>query len=267
MIIYMDLLILENFIVNKFLLYLTAQTVKVKIKQFDITLSAFIGSLYILVMFYDKKGYFISIYFKILLALVMTYITFRKKNLLFNIKTTIIFILYTMLLAGLCVFIEMNKNNNPIEGTAVIYNFSYKKLMLSLMIIYLVINRLLAFIKDRRDSNCYLYDVDIVLRSSKTKVKAFLDTGNELVEPVTNLPVIVVQEDIFKDIDIKDYSNFYIPYKVVNGAGGRLRAIKPECIKIYKEEQIEEKDALIAFSNEKLSDTGDYQALLSRGIL
>ena len=48
-------------------------------------------------------------------------------------------------------------------------------------------------------------------------MRAFLDTGNELREPATNLPVLIVERDIFYDINLSKYDKFYIPYKVING--------------------------------------------------
>lgn len=266
MIVYIDVLLLENFIVNSFLLSITANTLRCRVKGTNTCLGALLGSLFIFTILIDSLRYFNNIIIKILMAVIMVFITFRKKNLLFIIKASIIFISYSMVLAGLCVFLEFNKNNSYIMG-GVIYNFSYKKLMLSIMIIYLLISRIIFFIKDRREMYSFIYEVDIVLKNANKEVKAFLDTGNELVEPVTNLPVIIVEKDIFKDEDINGYDVFYIPYSVINGNYGKLRAIRPECVKVHKEDYFEEKDVLIAFCEKKLSNSGDYQALLSRGII
>lgn len=266
MIVYIDVLLLENFIVNSFLLSITVHTLRCRVKATYIALGGLLGSLFIFTVLVDSLRYFNNIIIKIMMAFIMVFITFRKKNLLFNVKASIIFILYSMLLAGVCVFIEFNHNNSHMMQ-GVIYNFSHKKLMLSIMIIYLVIHRIVFFIKDRKEMNSFIYEIDIVLKSSQKEVKAFLDTGNELVEPVTNLPVVIVEKDLFNEEDIKGYDTFYIPYSVINGDYGKLKAIKPEYVKIHKENYLEEKDVLVAFCEKKLSNNGDYQALLSRGII
>ena len=266
MVVYIDVLLLENFIVNTFLLSITARTVSTRVRGPYTYVAGFIGSLYIFTILIDSLKYFNNILMNITIAVIMVFITFRKKDLLFNIKASIIFILYSMLLAGLCIFIEFNQNNSSVSQ-GVIYNFSYKKLMLSVIIIYLLIDRAVLFVKDRREMHSFIYEVDIILKTSKKEIKAFLDTGNELVEPVTNLPVIIVEKHIFKEEDIQGYDIFYIPYAVINGSYGKLKAIKPECVKIHREDYMEERDVLVAFCEKKLSNSGDYQALLSRGII
>ncbi|MBC2399178.1 sigma-E processing peptidase SpoIIGA [Clostridium tetanomorphum] len=267
MIVYIDLLLIENFIVNKFLLIITSQTVRrnSKTKGIYTSLAAFIGSFYVLTIIIDRLKCFNNIFMKLVVAIFMILISFRQKNLLFNIKASIIFVFYSMLLAGICVFIEFSKSDSLNGG--VIYNFSYKRLMLSIMIIYILINKIILFIKDRKEICNFIYEVDIVLKDSKKSVKAFLDTGNELIEPITSLPVIVVEKDLFDEDELKGYDTYYIPYSVINGKIGRMKGIKPECIKLHKENHLEERDVLIAFCDNKLSSTGDYEALLSRGII
>ncbi|WP_315118057.1 sigma-E processing peptidase SpoIIGA [uncultured Clostridium sp.] len=266
MVIYLDVFLLENFIVNTFLIFLTSDTLKIRAKKLNVLIGALVGTLYTITLFLKSLNLFINVPVKIIMALIMILISFRKKNILFNLKATAIFILYSMLLAGLCVFIEFNKSGGRL-GYGIIINFSYKKLMIALMLIYLILRRVVFFIKDRKVLNSYIYGVEIVLDSSVKKIRAFLDTGNELVEPVTNLPVIIVEENLFTKEEIKNYKYYYIPYNVINGSHGRLEAIKPEKIIIYKEDSVEEKEALIAFCHNKLSGEDDYQGLLSRGIL
>ncbi len=266
MIIYLDILILENLVVNLFLLYLTVQTLRVKTKWLYMFLSASIGSMYVITLLCPELKVFSYFPFKILIAVIMILIVFRKRNIMFLVKSLGIFLLYSMVLAGACMFIQYSNGNTFISRFAII-NFSYKKLMISLMIIYMLIHRIIIYIKDRKDLNCLIYSIDIVMKNSKKTVEAFLDTGNELREPATNLPVIIVEKSIFDDVDLKNYDKFYIPYKVVSGQNGNLSGFKPEYIKIYGEREDEERQVIIAFSEEKLSDFNEYHALLSRGVM
>ncbi|AYD39991.1 sigma-E processing peptidase SpoIIGA [Clostridium fermenticellae] len=264
MIVYIDVLILENVIVNFFLLYLTARTLKIEIKFVYIFISAVFGGMYTIVLVYPALFRFSSILFKLLAALIMVFIAFRCKELKLNFKILCIFILYSMVLAGMCMFIEYN--NSIYENYFAIYDFSYKKLMISIMLIYMCIDRILIYVKDKKSINKFVFKVDIVLDNSVKTINAFLDTGNELREPATNLPVIVVEESIFKDIDLNVYDKFYIPYKVINGQSGVMKGIKPKCVVIHENDKSEKKDAIIAFCNKKLSEFNEYNALLSRSM-
>ncbi len=266
MIVYLDILILENLIVNLFLLHVTAQTLRIKSKLLYMFLSSFIGSIYVITLIYPKLNIFSYLPFKILAAGIMILIAFGRRKFTFFMKALSIFILYSMVLAGTCIFIEYS-NCSTYSDYFKIINFSYKKLMISLMIIYMLIYRIIIYIKDRKDLNCLIYNIDIVMKNSKKTVEAFLDTGNELREPATNLPVIIVEKSIFRDVDLNTYDKFYIPYKVVNGNIGNLKGFRPECVKIHgiKEELVRE--VIVAFCEGKLSDFNEYHALLSRGVM
>lgn len=265
MVVYLDVLLFENLIVNLFLLHVTARTLKIKVKLRYMLFAATLGTMYVFTLLYPKLRVFSTIPFKIIVGMIIILVAFRKINISFNLKALSVFILYSMLLAGICIFIQFNQGCNI--GYAAIINFSYKKLMVSLMIIYMLIERIIVYIKDRKKISNLIYNVDIILKDCQKNVKAFLDTGNELREPATNLPVIIVEKSIFYDVNLSSYDRFYIPYKVVNGQGGNLQGFKPECVRINEGQNFIDKEVIIAFCEGQLSDVNDYQALLSRGVI
>lgn len=266
MTVFLDVLIIENLIVNFFLLNITAATVKVKVKLRYIFGGASIGCVYFVLMFCPLGKYLVNIPVKLIIAVVMTLAVFRKKNFLFIIKSSSIFILYSMVLAGLCFFIQL-RENGFMSYEIVIINFTYKKLLLSIMIIYMSIERVVVYVKERKGVQKLIFNIDIMFKDSQKSLKAFLDTGNELREPVTNLPVILVEKDLLKEFKIPQGERYHIPYNVVNGYNGKLEGFKPDDVKIHKcREEIETIEVIIAFCDNKLSKIGEYNALLSRGI-
>jgi stage II sporulation protein GA (sporulation sigma-E factor processing peptidase) len=265
-IIYIDVLILVNFIVNLFILHVTVQTLRKKVNLMRMCLSSFLGSLYVLTVVYPKIKYLSYIPFKILIVVVMILIVFREKNVLFNIKASIVFIFYSILLAGMCFYIAMS-NSSDVSFNVIIINFPYEKLMLSVMIIYIFIYRMVVFIGDRKKMSTLIYTVDIVNKSYKKTIRAFLDTGNELREPATNLPVLIVEREMLREIMLEENNTYHIPYNVVNGTNGKLIGFKPQYINIHIDKNIETRDVIIAFCEYKLSKDNDYNGLMSRGIL
>lgn len=266
-IVYVDVLIFVNFVVNLFILHVTVQTLKKRVKLKWVCLSSFIGSLYVLTVVYPNLKYLTYTPFKILMVIVMILITFREKNILFNIKASVIFTLYSILLAGMCLFIQISNNKN-MSFNVIIINFPYEKLLLSVMIIYILIYRIIIFIEDRKKVLTLIYTIDIINKSYKKTIKAFLDTGNELREPATNLPVLIVERDILSEFSLEKNNTFYIPYTVLNGTNGKLVGFKPEYINIHIDNKnIETRDVIIAFCEYKLSKENDYNGLMSRGIL
>lgn len=266
LVVFIDVVILENVIVNTFLLYITTQAVKIRVKMKYLLIAGVLGSLYIITLVYPKLSFFSMFPFKILVAFIMVLITFRNKNIFMIIKELLIFILFSMMLAGLCLFFQLSEASGS-DFSVYINNFPYKYLLISLMIIYMIINRIIGYIKDRKEINSLIYDVVITTQKTETKIKAFLDTGNGLREPVTNLPVILVEKISFNNTDISSYDKFYIPYRMADGNSGKLLGFKPEKIEIYLGDEAEEKEAIIALCNYKLSLINEYEGLLSRGII
>ncbi|MBV4436009.1 sigma-E processing peptidase SpoIIGA [Clostridium tyrobutyricum] len=261
MIVFLDVLIFINMVVNFFLMYITAKTLRVKIKLRYMFLSSFLGAVYVITIIYPRFAMFSSLFFKILIAFILILITFRNKKIIFNFKAFCIFIMYSMLLAGICMFIQYN------TSTYNLYDFSYKWLLGSIMIVYILIDRLVIYIRDRKTLTTLIFNIDIILNNGSKKVKAFLDTGNELKEPATNLPVIIVEKSVFYNTNIENYDKFYIPYRVVNGKRGKLTGFRPKAVKIDLGRDTEIREAIIAFCEDKLSEFSDYHALLPRGVI
>ncbi|AAK79660.1 stage II sporulation protein GA (sporulation sigma-E factor processing peptidase) [Clostridium acetobutylicum] len=264
MVIYLDVLIFENSIVNTFLLYITAQTLRIKVKMRYLILAGIFGGLYVIVLVIPTLKIFSSLIFKIIAAFLMIIICFRKKSLRFNIKALAVLIMYSMVTAGLCFFIELN-NTRGSYFNAFIGNVSYKWILIAIMIIYMFVNRIIWFINDRKLTQSLIYEIEICFKDNSKFINAFLDTGNELREPITNLPVIVVEKDMVSGIKWDDCPKFYVPFRLFNGKAGNLEAFKPSYVKIYIGDKVEVRNAIIALIDNKLSSLNDYNALLSRG--
>ena len=265
MVVFLDLLILINLIVNFFLLYITGRTLKLVINFKRIFLGAFIGSIYTITLIYPCLSIFSTVYFKLVVAVVLVYISFGNKGIITDFKILCVFILYSMILAGICMFIQYNRYSYV--NSAMITNFPYQWLFISLMICYITIDRLVIYIKDRKDLFTLVYEVDIIFKDKEKKVKAFLDTGNELREPATNLPVVIVEKSVFDSVNLEEFGKFYIPYRVINGSSGKLLGFKPDIIKINFGKEVKYREVIIALCQDKLSQLDDYHALLSRGVI
>lgn len=266
MVVYLDVLVIENIIINTFLLYITSQTLLKKTNFKWIVLSGSLGGVYASFMVFPRLRLFTSMLFKIAAAAFMIFIAFRNKKIMFIIKATVVLILYSMTLAGVCVFIEFYKNDNT-NFSVILENVPYEYILISIMVLYMFISRIIIFIKDRREVFNLIYKVEIGTSNSKNYVRAFFDTGNELREPVTNLPVMIVERASLKNVKINEKLKYYIQYRVVDGKVGKLEAFKPVYVKIYRNNEIEDVDMLIALSDDKLSNFNDYTALLPRGCI
>lgn len=263
--IFVDVLILENYLVSMFLIIITARILHIKKEYLFIHLSSLIAALYTLTILFPKVKILSAVPFKILMPFIIVFIAFRIKDLLINIKAAFTYLALSFLLAGICFFIEIRNIN--ITSKFVIDSFNYKKFLLGIIIIFLIVERIVSFIKDRGEITSYIYKLEIKHKECITSFYAFLDTGNELREPATNLPVIIVEKSVMDIIAIKNEKSFLIPYKLVDGSRGVINGFIPEEIWLFKKNKKMLIRAVVCFTDEILSIEKDYRALLSRGII
>jgi len=264
--VYIDVLLIQNLIVNYFLLFITGKVVRTKLSFWRLLLGAFLGALYI-ITFFLKNKYLTTMPVKLIVPLIMILISFPKEKIKFYFSTTITYIILSMCLAGICIFLEGN-NPNALTYKGYLINFSSKGLVISLIILFFIGERIYTFIKGQIQIKALVYELDIYIQGKLYSMKAFLDTGNELREPITNLPVIIAEECDFQEL-ISNERDFYdIPYQVVSGNSGKLKGIKADYIIIKNSKgERQKKIAMIAFTKGKLSDDNSYNSLLSRGII
>ena len=167
MTVFLDILIFENFIVNFFILFITAQTLRLKMCTKLGILSSVLASCYEVTVVLPSLRFFTLAPFKIAVPFIIILITFRKKSMTFNIKASIIYMLYSMVIAGMCYFIVFsNPSSNGYWGFT---TFTYKELFLSVMVIYIIINRLIIYIKERKETIQLIYSVDIFINKNIIK--------------------------------------------------------------------------------------------------
>ena len=128
-------------------------------------------------------------------------------------------------------------------------------------------------VKDMNHDKESFYQVEFTILHKKLEVCAFLDTGNFLYDPISHLPVCILEEEAFKRYfhhSLEEFIKKYetdkirlIPYRSIGKEGGIMTAIYVSNLKIMKEKRrIEVPHAVIAVSKVSLSKWGQYEMLL-----
>jgi len=265
MVIYVDIFSFGNFIVNLFLLYVLVKCMGIKMNYKKCLFASSIGTLYALLVLYSNLNVILSnIFIKLLVSFLMVFIASGLKDLTNLIKANLIFLSLTFLLAGLCIFIE-------ISGHSMIVLFIHRvkatSVITGIMIFILSLDRLYYFLKEWISNANYIFEIEINMFNKEVKIKSFLDTGNELKEPITNLPVVVLEKDIIDDKDISEKETYFIPYTTADGTSGTMKAFKPDKFAINKNGNFIEKEVMIAITDISFSKENDYKALLNKVLL
>ena len=149
MVIYADVLILENFIVNLFLLMITTKVTKRRHSMKRMIVASSIGAIYTLVLLIPSGKIVTSISVRLIVLFIMIRIVYGKINFISTIKVTGVFLMITFTLSGLCFALSFSQNSYKIGGAFRITNYSLKYLLLGIMIIYIFYERLSNYVKDK----------------------------------------------------------------------------------------------------------------------
>lgn len=265
MVVYIDVLLFENFVVNLFLLLLTFKLLRFNYRK-SIYLSAVLGTIYTLILFLEWP-FGTSFIAKVTVAIIMIIIAIENKTIKNILKCVGCFFILSFTLCGLCFsFVLMQNQYNMFEKFQ-ISNYSIKYISLSIMILYIVIVRAFEYLRERAVIKSLIYDIEISVNKKKFYIKGFLDTGNELREPVTNLPCIIIEECYLNEVVIPEGEYFNVSYSTI-AEDGKMRGFKGEKIRIKSEDQDWRiVDAIICSCTNKLSKENDFNALLSRGVI
>jgi Sporulation factor SpoIIGA. len=267
MIIYIDILLIENFIINLFLLMVMTKLLKVKKRRKQEIFAATLGAFYVLVMISPSLRFFTLIPFKLIVSVIMVYIAIGTTNFRNLFKGTVVLIMLSFLLSGMCFGLSFFSNGYSLDSGYTVNSFPIKYLVLAILCILIFTERVVDIIKDKYFVSNYTYDVTIKINNHEIHTKGFLDTGNELKEPITNLPVIIIEKTLYDDVDLDPKKLLFINFKAVNGIDGMLRGIRAKEIIIENENCKLIREGIVCFTEHSLAEDGEYKALLSRGIV
>lgn len=265
--VYLDVIFLENFIIDMVLMNITNKLMKLDATNKRIICSAIVGGLYSVIFYIPYLSFMVKLPIVILMACFIVFIAINKVSIKIIIKATSVFIGLSIILTGMCLFLMMVVCNRGNTDISLIGRNTVKNIILSLLIMFCIVSRISNYIKERTLVNNFVFQVKLFIDNRQYYFKAFLDTGNELREPVTNLPCILVEKRLIGDIEVEKDKVYFIPYSAV-GVKGKLEGIKVQKVMIRQDDDNwREIEAIICFCNEKFSEDGDFNALLSRGII
>ncbi len=221
MVIYLDIVILINFIMDFYILSSVKFLLKKNTKIIRIFLGALTGSLSILILFFKISTLILNI-IKIILSILMILVTFGIKDF----KNNITYLYVNSIILGGTLYLINNSLGYKVNKFIFINNgYSINLIILILispLIIYLYIKEYLKLKKIINTS----YKITIKFKTKELKLDAFLDTGNKLIDPYFGRPIILVNK---KYIDLRGKKILYVPFKSLNN-NGLLKCISCEYI-------------------------------------
>jgi len=281
---YVEYIFAENFLIDFILLYITGNLFKLKIIYKRLIIASLIGAIYVILIAYTQKTFMTYFIVKISVSILMIMVAYDIKGIIRNIKVVLCFYIVTLIMAG-TVFALYSFTNNRVTVNIII---------ISIFMGFAVLKFLFYEIKLRKEKNNYIRTVTIKVNDKIKSFRAFIDTGNELVDPMSGKPVIIVDIDILGDIlgdDVtreilefyknkgKSYENLFleknyklklrvIRYNTISNKDELMICIIPDNITISgNDKNIIKADAVIGIYPQKINRKEDYEALLFKKLL
>ncbi|MDD4780070.1 MAG: sigma-E processing peptidase SpoIIGA [Tissierellia bacterium] len=281
---YIEYIFAENFFIDFMLLYITGNLIKRKIIFKRLIVASFIGAIYVILTFYIGKIFMTYFIVKFSISLLMLAVAFETSNVISSIRLVLSFYIVTLIMVGI---------------TWMLYFFTNNKLTVNIILLSIfmgsaVLKYLFYEIKLRKEKSSFFRTITIKINNKQKPLKAFIDTGNELVDPMTGKPVIIVNIECLKDLlednlfiaitefyksKDKNYINIFlennyklklrvIRYNTISNKGELMICIVPDNVTILSNDKnIIKADAIIGIHPQKISQNDDYDALLFKKLL
>ena len=291
MTVYLDIVLLENICMNYIILFATGIINKAKINQIKLLLSSTLGSIYAVISFTTNLQIYSNLIIKVLLSIVMINIAFKAETIKKCLKQLIIFYLTSFAFGGCAFFLlyYIKPQNILMRNGIYIGSYPIKIALLGGILGFIIINIAFKLIKGKITKKDMFCKVIIQIEGKQTQTLAMIDTGNLLKDPITKVPVIVVEEEKLKEIIeeevLKEINKTLegeevnlpqeylsrirlIPFASLGKQNGMLVGIKPDKIIINFDDEVNEiKNVIVGMYNKKIAPNNKYQAIMGLDLI
>lgn len=302
MVVYVDLVFLTNMAIDGAVLLATAKARRLQAGRVRLFGAAAVGGTYAASLFWvDVPGLY-SMVSKVAVSLLMIVLAFGYGGLARFVRNVGAFYGFSFATLGGVVGLGflLQSSGSPwgamtlTEGGGIVVTYQMQAFMLAVdFILALWLYRGTAETKRRRDQlERLLWDAVISVSEETWSVRALLDTGNRLYDPLTRIPVIIMESSVWRDrlpaawgdrlkgesadrlvAELDDLSSDgfpwadrlrLVPYRAVNGGSRMMLALKPDAVELAREgaAPLRFTRVLIGLDGGTLSSDGSYRAIL-----
>jgi stage II sporulation protein GA (sporulation sigma-E factor processing peptidase) len=210
--VYIDLVLILNFIIDLIILITTSYVLKRNVRTSRLVFGAFIGTITTLFLFI-KTNVLTLFLLKVIISIIMTIGTFSYRNIRYTLKNISYLYIVSILLGGFLYFLNIQFSYKNI-------GFVFRKYGLSINYVFILLFSPIILtlyskqVKELKNNFSNYYKVDIYLNNYVIKTNAFLDTGNKLTDPYLKRPVIILNKKKLI-YDNNEFQMVLVPYKTI----------------------------------------------------
>lgn len=299
-VVYLDVVLVINWLLDYLLLWSTARFAQLNTNPRRLSLSSTCGALYALAPLLCGQSIAFSVGSRIAFSLLMVWLAYSDLTVQTFVQAVIYFYLVAFVMAG------------AVLGAAYLFHASLDA--------YDLLSGLLAFLDHlpygwllaaaaaavllarwgapalRKSFLNTFFRVPVVIRFGEKNlaVYALVDTGNQLRDPLTQRPVIIVEYEVLQPLlpaavrqslrsgeepDLRRLTEdlrgtpwaarfHLVPFTSIGRTRGMLLCFRPdEVVVVTRDRMVKVKDILVGIYHRRLSPQGNYRALLHPDVL
>lgn len=297
-VVYVDELLFVNMVMNLTVLWLTARFIGCKVSRTRMITTAAVGCIYALVIFWPGASWLGGFLAKLVVTAGMVALGFGYGQWRRFLQNFVCLLLISFSVGGLAAGLTYLWGSAfPWQGDASFHPLAYNKWVV------LGTTVLLSVLLGHWGSSLWLKRVSqrtnqvlmaVTLWGKTISLQALVDTGNQLTDPLSQHPVVVVEYEalspllpqeicacltpnreldeaaLLLSLSHTPYVNRLrlIPFVALGQEKGMLLGIRPDCIEIFHHNKAQPvKDVVVGISHQKLSPETTYRALLHPQLL
>ncbi len=207
--VYGEVVLIENFLINFIILKTTSSIMKKKTRRLKLILGALVGAVYSLMQY--AHPIFTQFPFKVILSIFIILISFSPIRLRDLTNHMLTFYGISLLFGG-CVIGLIILSNKSANMTLTIYGVHSTTVIIGIFIGIITIIKMKEFIVDVKLKSNSTIDLCIYLHDKKLFTKGFIDTGCNVIEPLTGKPVLLAEYDALKEILPEEFVHYCNTY-------------------------------------------------------
>ena len=292
MTLYLDVIWVLNYLIDYLLLLLTALVLKRQHSKLRFALGALFASMIVFFMFTPFAGLFYHPVTKLVYSGFIVLIAFGYKRWTFFIQGLAMFYFVTFMTGGALfaihffwqtevAFVSSGFQMNASIGSPI----SWMLIIVGFPLVWYFSKHRFETIETKVFNMQQLAEVEIILGEHCFKMNGLVDSGNQLKDPITRVPVMIMEAGILEEafgqevvrtithLDTNGTSDItrhwlqerlrIIPFRAVGQSAPYISAIKPDEVRVRFQNQLYcTSHVLIGVQSIQLSPEGLYQAIV-----
>lgn len=229
--VYVDVLMTVNLFIDFILIVCTKQFLHIRAGLCRMILGSVLGGILSLAALLPRIPIGLNIVLDFVFAAAIIFTAFGKTDVRQFIKRTAVYFSFSFSFCGIMIFVytSFRPKGMEIYNDVIYFNISPILLIILTLVCYYV-TRLFRRLT-QGEVHRQVCNVEIFFGSSRAAFCALIDTGCEVKEPFSGLPVIIAERSCFETNPLEDNKFRLIPYSSLGGKG-ILKGFRPARVTI-----------------------------------